>query len=94
MTIGECGSDVRCNLSPVHVELRHQRVDVPSPAPTPGTSVSSPRRVGDDEERLRTTPTGMGFRLAEADRAIAALGERVHGPLPELLREALAVLAK
>jgi Holliday junction DNA helicase RuvA len=77
------------------LELRDKLpVVVPSPTPTPGTSVSTPRRVGDDEERLRTALTGMGFRLAEADRAIASLGERLHGPLPELLREALAVLAK
>jgi Holliday junction DNA helicase RuvA len=37
----------------------------------------------------------MGFRPAEADRAIAALGERAQGTsLPDLLREALALLAK
>jgi Holliday junction DNA helicase RuvA len=77
------------------LELRDKLpVGVPSLAPIPGTGVSSPRRASDDEERLRTALTGMGFRLAEADRAIASLGERVHGPLPELLREALAVLAK
>lgn len=77
------------------LELRDKLpVGVSSPAPTSGTSGSGPRRAGDDEERLRTALTGMGFRLVEADRAIATLGERVHGPLPELLREALAVLAK
>jgi Holliday junction DNA helicase RuvA len=77
------------------LELRDKLpVAVPSPAMAPGVSVPGPRRAGDDEERLRTALTGMGFRPAEADRAITTLGERVHGPLPELLREALALLAK
>jgi Holliday junction DNA helicase RuvA len=64
------------------------------PAVPAGTSGPMPRKAGDDEERLRTALTGMGFRQVEADRAISTLGERVHGPLPELLREALALLAK
>lgn len=54
-----------------------------------------PRTANEDEERLRSALTGMGFRPAEAERAVTTLGERVHGaPLPELLREALALLAK
>jgi hypothetical protein len=37
----------------------------------------------------------MGFKPGEADRAIAALSSRGAGaPLEELLREALALLAK
>jgi Holliday junction DNA helicase RuvA len=37
----------------------------------------------------------MGFRPAEADRAIATLGERARSvPLEDLLREALALLAR
>jgi Holliday junction DNA helicase RuvA len=37
----------------------------------------------------------MGYRQAEADRAIEQLGEKVGElPLPELLKEALAVLSK
>jgi hypothetical protein len=37
----------------------------------------------------------MGFRPAEADRVVATIGDRIHAaPLPELLREALALLAK
>jgi holliday junction DNA helicase RuvA len=47
------------------------------------------------DERLRGALTGMGFRPVEADRAIAALGARLQsGSLEELLREALALLAK
>jgi holliday junction DNA helicase RuvA len=77
------------------LELRDKLpVGPPSPASPPGTGAQGVRSAGDDEERLRTALTGMGFRPAEADRAIATLGERVHGPLPELLREALALLAK
>jgi Holliday junction DNA helicase RuvA len=77
------------------LELRDKLpVGSPSPASPPGTGAQGVRSAGDDEERLRTALTGMGFRPAEADRAIATLGERVHGPLPELLREALALLAK
>ena len=54
-----------------------------------------PRTANEDEDRLRSALTGMGFKPAEADRAVATLGERAHGaPLPDLLREALALLAK
>ncbi len=39
--------------------------------------------------------TGMGYRPAEAERAIAALARRPRGaPVEELVREALAILAK
>jgi holliday junction DNA helicase RuvA len=77
------------------LELRDKLpVGPPSPAPPGGAGAASPRGRGDAEDRLRTTLTGMGFRPAEADRAIANLGERVQAPLPEILREALALLAK
>jgi Holliday junction DNA helicase RuvA len=47
------------------------------------------------DERLRGALTGMGFRPAEADRAVATLGARVaEASLEDLLREALALLAK
>jgi holliday junction DNA helicase RuvA len=77
------------------LELRDKLPAVPAlPSVPAGTPGPVPRKAGDDEERLRTALTGMGFRQVEADRAISTLGERVHGPLPELLREALALLAK
>ncbi len=47
------------------------------------------------EERLKGALTGMGFKPAEADRAMAALSSRMtSAPLEELLREALALLAR
>ena len=46
-------------------------------------------------ERLRGALTGMGFKPVEADRVIATLGERDReAPFEEMLREALALLAK
>src|ERR1700722_11997168 len=77
------------------LELRDKLALAPSPPPSPlGPGESGPRAAGEDEDRLRTALTGMGFRPAEGDRVIATLGERVHAPLPELLREALALLAR
>jgi Holliday junction DNA helicase RuvA len=77
------------------LELRDKLPTAP-PLPTAplASGVAPPRSAGDDEDRLRTSLTGMGFRPAEADRVITTLGERIHAPLPELLREALALLAK
>ena len=46
-------------------------------------------------ERLRAALTGMGFRPAEADRAVSSLGDRAaSASFEDLLREALALLAK
>lgn len=60
-----------------------------------GTAPAGPRRGSEGEDRLRSALTGMGFRPAEADRALATLGERVRSvPLEDLLREALALLAR
>jgi holliday junction DNA helicase RuvA len=51
-------------------------------------------RTGDPKARLLSALTNMGYRPAEAERAIQALGPRVEeGPLSELLREALAELS-
>ena len=44
-------------------------------------------------ERLVAALTNMGYRAAEAERAVRSLGDRVGGePVPELLRQALAWL--
>jgi Holliday junction DNA helicase RuvA len=50
--------------------------------------------AGGGEERLRSALTGLGFKPAEADRAVAALQGRSGAPFEELLREALALLAR
>jgi Holliday junction DNA helicase RuvA len=58
---------------------------------TPGPN----RRGSEGEERLRSALTGLGFRPAEADRAIASLGARADTvPVESLLREALALLSR
>ena len=53
---------------------------------------ASPRDT--DTERLLGALTNMGYRPAEAQRAVQALGDRIgREPLSELLRAALATLA-
>lgn len=74
-------------------------------APSAGTAAGArgappPRSANDADDKLRSMLTGMGFKPAEADRAIAALADRtrrdgeVAGPIEAQLREALALLAK
>ncbi len=61
----------------------------PLAAPPP-----KPAARGQKAELLHGALTRMGYRPAEADRAIAALGARVEAePLADLVREALGVLA-
>jgi holliday junction DNA helicase RuvA len=49
----------------------------------------------DSAELLASALMRMGYRPAETDRTIVALGDRVSAaPLPELIREALAILSK
>jgi Holliday junction DNA helicase RuvA len=45
-------------------------------------------------ELLLGALTNMGYRPAEAERAVAQLEGKSELPLPELIREALAILAK
>jgi Holliday junction DNA helicase RuvA len=53
------------------------------------------RTHGDNESKLRSALTNMGFKPAEAERAVASLGDRVRSaPMAETLREALALLSK
>jgi holliday junction DNA helicase RuvA len=60
-----------------------------SPAAAPQTPPT-----GDAKTRLLSALTNMGYRPAEAERAVSALGPRVgDAPLSELLREALAQLS-
>jgi Holliday junction DNA helicase RuvA len=83
------------------LELRDKLPAVVPGAPvhTPGVAPGVvPRAPAGGDERLRSLLTGMGFKPAEADRAISALGPRAKdaatGPIEPLLREALALLAK
>jgi Holliday junction DNA helicase RuvA len=75
------------------LELRDKLPD--APVLEAAAAATTDRAPANGDERLRGALTGMGFRPAEADRAIAALGSRPPGaPLEDLLREALALLAK
>jgi holliday junction DNA helicase RuvA len=77
------------------LELRDKLTVAVAASATPGaeTPGSPAERSGD--ERLRGALTGMGFKPAEADRAVGALQSRVGvASFEELLREALALLAK
>jgi Holliday junction DNA helicase RuvA len=79
------------------LELR-DKLPVSGPAPAaaqPGKPASAPH-AGRPEEILLGALTNMGYRPAEAERARAHLEARIAegAELPELIREALAVLAK
>jgi Holliday junction DNA helicase RuvA len=53
------------------------------------------RAVTGSEDLLRSALANMSFRPPEIDRAVAVLGDRIAtGELPQLIREALGVLAK
>lgn len=55
---------------------------------------TSADRPSDARSRLLSALTNMGYRQAEAERAVQALGQRVGAePLGDLLREALAELS-
>jgi Holliday junction DNA helicase RuvA len=57
------------------------------------TTPTAPTRVNDDAARLLGALTNMGFRQAEAERAVAALSDRVgKEPLGDLVKAALARL--
>lgn len=74
------------------LELKDKLLAAP-PAATATTPVR-PAPRGAKGELLHGALTRMGYRPAEADRAVAALGSRVESePLADLVREALAVLA-
>jgi Holliday junction DNA helicase RuvA len=58
---------------------------------TPGTT----KTIGKNGDLLASALTRMGYKPAEAERAVLGLGPRVDdAPLADLLREALAFLAK
>jgi Holliday junction DNA helicase RuvA len=77
------------------LELRDKLPAVASAPASGGSAAPAVHVPSTGEERLRGMLTGMGFRPAEADRAVTALGPRAgNEPIEALLREALALLAK
>ena len=67
-----------------------------APPPLAGAPAPAPRPAarGAKAELLHGALTRMGYRPAEAERAVVALGARVEAePLADLVREALSVLA-
>lgn len=76
------------------VELKDRLPNVPAPAPA-ARGGAPPTRSGTKEELLHDALTRMGFRAAEAERAVAALADRIEAqPLGELVRDALAILSR
>ena len=60
----------------------------------PAVAPTAARASNDDKSRLVAALSNMGYRTAEAERAVQALGPRVgEAPLSTLLREALALLS-
>jgi Holliday junction DNA helicase RuvA len=75
------------------LELRDKLPTSATTAPVVATAASPAKAKTAD--LLAGALTRMGYRPAETDRAIAALGDRVEqAPLPDLVREALALLSK
>ncbi|AKT42620.1 Holliday junction branch migration protein RuvA [Chondromyces crocatus] len=76
------------------LELKDKLIELPSaPAGTPSLpSAPAPSAHGD---LLKSALTGMGYRPAEAERAVTALASRIDtAPLDEMIREALGLLSR
>jgi Holliday junction DNA helicase RuvA len=74
------------------LELKDKILAGPPSLATPAPARPSAR--GAKGELLHGALTRMGYRPAEAERAVVALGARLESePLADLVREALAVLA-
>lgn len=66
-----------------------------APAPRSERTNTAPVAPSSTEELLSRALVNMGYKAGEADRAIEQLGGKmVELPLPDLLKEALAVLSK
>jgi Holliday junction DNA helicase RuvA len=75
------------------LELKDKLLAPPPLAGAPAAAPRPPAR-GAKAELLQGALTRMGYRPAEAERAVAAIGARVETePLADLVREALGVLA-
>jgi Holliday junction DNA helicase RuvA len=77
------------------LELRDKLQALPAPAAGAAHVAAPARAEGKNADLLSGALTRLGYRATEADRAIAALGDRVDAiPLAELVKEALVLLAK
>jgi Holliday junction DNA helicase RuvA len=79
------------------LELRDKLHGVPASDATLGGGGRTVGTVGpaSGDERLRAALTGMGFKPAEAERALSMIGRPAEAaPFEELLREALGILAR
>lgn len=77
------------------LELRDKLAALPAAATGPGPTIVTKAAGSTQGELLHGALTRMGYRPSEADRAVEALAERVETePLQELVREALAILAR
>jgi len=76
------------------LELKDKLPAVASgPPESPGSVQAAPR--GGQAAVVERTLVEMGFRQVEAERAAAALGDKIETtPLPELIRQALAHLVR
>jgi len=76
------------------VQLR-DKVLAPPPHAALANGAAPGRAQGQNADMVASALVGLGYRPSDADRAIAALGERVdQAALQDLIREALAVLSK
>lgn len=78
------------------LELRDKLPAGPVAAPVrPGAPTGASARATGGGEQLKSALTGMGFKPVEAERVVATLEGRVAtAPFEDLLRDALALLAK
>ncbi|MCC6557427.1 MAG: Holliday junction branch migration protein RuvA [Polyangiaceae bacterium] len=75
------------------LELKDKLTGLPAPAPAAAAAPAAPADT--KGKLLHGALLRMGYRPAEVDRALAALGARVDAaPLDELVREALALLTR
>ncbi|WP_437743816.1 Holliday junction branch migration protein RuvA [Sorangium sp. So ce1504] len=75
------------------LELKDKLVHLPAAPLSP--AAPPPADTGAKQDLLHSALTRMGYRPAEAERAVTALGARVDSaPLGDLVRDALALLSK
>lgn len=77
------------------LELKDKLIELPTAPRAAAEPAPAAAAAGSKQELLHSALTRMGYRQAEADRAVAALGKRVdEAPLSDLVRDALALLSR